>query len=125
MVEEETFETKQDMLLREKHYIKNFDCVNKYVPTRSKAEYHQDNKEYILNKVNLWSINNPEKVIANKKRYAEKNRDKILEEKKQKYTCECGSTLRCDGKKDHLISTKHQEFLTRHPHRNQKDSRTP
>ena len=39
--------SKDEKNAREAHYIKTLDCVNKYIPNRTQAEYYKDNKEVI------------------------------------------------------------------------------
>jgi len=54
-----------------------------------------------------------------KKKYAETHRKEILEKqekyrethKEEKYTCECGSTLRKGSKAKHKITKKHEKYL--------------
>ena len=79
---------------REGYYIRNFDCVNRCTPGRSKAEYHFDNKEhikewnetyqkkwYIENKIkknnqaNEWYIKNKTKRDKQIKAYAIANKE--------------------------------------------------
>jgi len=39
--------------------------------------YHQSNKERILERVKQWQKDNPEKVKANKQRYAERRKEAL------------------------------------------------
>ena len=74
------------MVERETYYKEHNECVNKYTPAvagRTMKEYYEDNRE------------------------------KILQKKKQKYTCECGSTLRIDSKTRHERRKKHQDFINK------------
>jgi hypothetical protein len=74
---------------REGYYIRKFDCVNKNKPDGTQRERD--------------------------KKFSEKNKETIAEKKKEKgkvkYTCECGSILRKDGKSEHKKTKKHQKFL--------------
>ncbi len=54
--------SEEQMKLRERWHIENNECVNKYVPGRTKAEYARDHKE---------------KIAAYKKQYAIDNQDYI------------------------------------------------
>jgi Uri superfamily endonuclease len=40
--------SREELLAREKHHIVSNNCVNKNVPTRTRAEYRQDKKDMIL-----------------------------------------------------------------------------
>ena len=37
-----------ELFARERYWIENTNCVNKFIPNRSKAEHYQDNKDDIL-----------------------------------------------------------------------------
>jgi hypothetical protein len=45
LVEDVQYEDKKDIYEREKHYIKNNDCVNKSIPNRTRLEYYNDNAD--------------------------------------------------------------------------------
>ena len=70
-------EDKSQLIEREMLYIKNNPCVNKKIPTRTKKQWYEDNKE------------------------------KLLEKQSTKYTCSCGSVIRRSGKAEHEKSNKH------------------
>ncbi len=57
VVEEVEYENKWELHNRERYYIENFECVNKNIPTRTRKEYDQDNKEKIKSLVPLNRIN--------------------------------------------------------------------
>ena len=44
------------------------------------------------------------------KSYREKNREKINKNQKEKITCECGSTIRRNGKAEHNRTLKHMDW---------------
>ena len=83
LIEECPCESKDQLHSRERHYIETLDCVNKYIPTRSKKEYNEDNKE----KIKEYREKNKEKKCQQNKEYREKNKEKIkefLEKNKEK-----------------------------------------
>jgi hypothetical protein len=82
----------ENKINRESFYIRNFDCVNKFIPDRKRNEYRKTYK--------------PRQQLINKIYYQNK-KEKI----KEKYTCICGSTLRLDTKARHDKSKKHQEYI--------------
>ena len=77
---EEVFcENRKELLLRERYWIENNDCLNKFVPLRTYPEFYKDNQSKILNYKKEHYQKNREKILAYKKEYHEKNREKILE----------------------------------------------
>ena len=50
-------ESKDMMHSREAHYIRTLKCVNKYIPNRTKKEWHEDNKETISEKCKKYYKN--------------------------------------------------------------------
>jgi len=75
--------SKEELESRERYYIElNKDiCVNKMIPTRTKKEYYQDNKE-LINK-----------------------------QQREKIECVCGSSYTRSNKNKHIISKKHLAFI--------------
>ena len=108
-MEEGEFENKSFMKARERHYIENFECVNKNVPNRTHKEWREANPEYQKE----YCEENKEQIAEYQKEYYNKNIVEILEKKKQKYTCECGSTFRIDGLAEHKRTKKHLAYLSK------------
>jgi len=50
--------SKNELELKEGYYIKNNNCVNKYIAGRSKQQYRIDNKEKIKNNKKIYYIKN-------------------------------------------------------------------
>ena len=90
--------SKDELHARERYFIENNDCVNKFIPGRSNKEYYETNKEaitikqkeyykewYDLNKTKVIEINKEkhkqyyEQNKDKKKEYYEQNKDKINE----------------------------------------------
>ena len=88
LIESVEANSKDELVSREAHYIRTLKCVNRYIPLRTDKEYYQDNKD-------------------KKKEYRDNNR----ENRKIKFTCECGSTLRKCDKASHFKTWKHQFYL--------------
>ena len=95
LVEDYPCERKEQLLMRERFYIENNDCVNKANPFISKEErkvyidkYNQDHKEERKKNQHIY--------------YAKRN---------EKITCECGSVISKMHKSRHLKSLKHKEFI--------------
>ena len=82
LIENVNCNNKKELQLREKYYIENNDCVNKYIPCRTKVEYNKTNKTKIKEYQDEYRIHNKDKIIdLNKKLYI-KNKDKIQENQK-------------------------------------------
>ncbi len=82
LIEECNFETKLLLEKKEGEYIRNMNCVNKYIPARKMKEWSEDNKEHL----------------------------KI--QKQIKYTCECGKILTKQSKTNHIKSIYHLNYIT-------------
>ena len=70
LVENFTCENKEQLEARERYFIENNNCVNKYRPTRTKKEYYEEHKTHISE--------------LNKKKY-EENKDNINKKAREKY----------------------------------------
>lgn len=93
-IENET-EFKKNLILREKHYIKNNECVNKNIPMRSHKEYYQDKL-----------AENPNYL---KELYI-KSGGRLRNERTRK-TCICGGTYIQRNKKKHDLTKKHLDYI--------------
>ena len=101
-------------------HIRQMDCVNKYIAGRTRAEYREDNKEYIKEKKKEYYQDNKEQ----KKQYRQDNREEISERNKQykqknkeklskKNDCPCGGKYTHINKSIHLRTKKHQKYLNK------------
>ena len=91
-------------------------CVNISISGRTKKEYRDDNKEKISISNKIYRENNKDKIIKCKKEWYQKNKEYMREKNKKrkfniKYTCECGSNIHYNSKKNHEKSKKHQNFI--------------
>ena len=66
LVENVECKTKEELHQRERFYIENNECVNKFIPGRTNKEWYEDNKEY-------------------QKKYIEANKEKIKEYNRNYY----------------------------------------
>ena len=80
LVEEFSCENKEQLQRRERFHIENNECVNKNIPTRTKQEWRDDNKDNIKayrednkDKIKVYRENNKDK----KKEWREDNEDKV------------------------------------------------
>ena len=73
---------------------------------RSK-KYRDENPEKIAEIHKKYRDENPEKIAEINKKYRDENKEKLRE----KYTCDCGSSIRKDSKNRHEKTKKHQTFI--------------
>ena len=85
----------------------NGGSLNSYIPTRTKKQYHQDNKEHIEEWQKEYYQKNKEKIADYKEEYYQKNKEK----KAEKITCECGSIVSNSNLKRHQQSKKHKKDI--------------
>ena len=62
------------LLMRERHYIENMECVNRYKPLKTTADVRASNKKFY--------DANKEKLLLGIKEYRQKNKEKMLERDK-------------------------------------------
>ena len=77
LVENYKCNNKQELHARERYWIENYECVNKYVPGRTNKERYEANKDKILKLKKVYHEANKDKIIKQKKVYYENNKDKI------------------------------------------------
>jgi len=98
LIEDFPCERKEQLTARERYHIEqNKDiCVNKIIPTRTKKEWDEQNKDKIVeykkeyneknkDKRNEYLEQNKDKISQQRKEYLEKNKDKIAQKKKEYY----------------------------------------
>ena len=74
-------DNRNELELRERHYIETIKCVNKNVPTRTMAEYHEINK------------------------------DAIDAKRKVRHDCDCHGKYTTANKQIHFKTKKHLEYF--------------
>ena len=88
LLENCNIKTKQELLARERYFIKNNNCLNKYIPGSCDNGIQQYQKEY-------------------QKEYNANNKYKINE----KFECECRGKYTHANKSHHIKTNKHQKYL--------------
>lgn len=96
VIEEYPCSTKRELETRERWWIENNVCINKNIPTRTKAEHRQDNRE---------------QIIQYNKDYWEQNKKRRQEISSRKIKCECGGNYTHEHKQVHCRTKKHQRYL--------------
>tara|TARA_R110002096_G_scaffold82975_1_gene192797 strand:+ start:76 stop:624 length:549 start_codon:yes stop_codon:yes gene_type:complete len=100
--------SKKELETRERYYIENFTCVNKYVPTRTPKERREDHKEDIKQ---YYQDNKEEKQEKRNKYYAD-NKEEIQIIASVKHNCLCGGKYTYGHKQEHFNTKKHQKYIT-------------
>jgi len=129
LIEVKECNSKDELLKLEGKYIRELECVNRFISGRTTKEWREDNKEtikqwrvdhkeyldgyyktyYENNKESMKQHyqDNKEQIIDYQKQYRENNQEKL----KQKYNCECGGKYTHIHKSYHLKTTKHCKYI--------------
>ena len=106
--QKERYENNKEQLnKKKKEYYKN----NKKNILEKNKEYYENNKKKYLEKCKEYRDNNQQKIKQKNKQYREDNKQHIKEKAKEKYTCECGTTIGIYKKNRHFKSKKHQDYI--------------
>ena len=83
LIQEFPCENKNQLHARERHYIETMECINRYIPTRTLAEWWQEHRDELLEQQKqYYQEHRDERLEYRKQRYNE-HRDEILERNKQ------------------------------------------
>jgi hypothetical protein len=115
--------TKEELLLLEKKYINENECINKFSPLRTKEElkewnvkykkeYYSKNKNELIEKSKEWYKNNKDEKIINQRNYYNLNKDNINTKKKEIIMCNCGKNYTYTNKLRHFSSKFHINNIT-------------
>lgn len=133
LVEEYPCNNKYELESRERFYIEfmlnNFThriICNERIPTRTKEEWYQDNKEHVNEQNRKWHKDHTEQVHKYKrqyyqnnreflnekqKKYAQYNRESLNEKRSEKFNCDCGGKYVMSNKARHLRTEKHINYI--------------
>jgi len=104
-------DNKEELTKKEGEYIRNTNCINRYIAGRTQKEYYKNNKKNIKEYKKEYYETNKAHRKEQMKEWYETNKTKIKERKSQKYTCECGRTFRTGNKARHERSNYHSKFV--------------
>jgi hypothetical protein len=104
VIEEYPCESKVQLEMKEREYIERLrPTLNKNIPTRTKQEYNEENRE---------------DISEYNKQYREENKEEISEYHKQyyericiKFDCECGGKFINVNKNIHMKTQRHLKYL--------------
>ena len=111
LVEDFSCDRKEQLFKRERFFIENNECINKNIPTRTRKEYREDNKELIKKTHKIYEENHKEDISSNKKKYYINNKEFISLRQKAIINCDCGSSFTVAGKSLHSKSQKHIKYV--------------
>ena len=140
LIEKFSCECKEELIKRERYFIRQIDCVNKRIEGRTKKEYYDENKNEVLEQKKEYYDENRAQILEKKKeyyeenkeqlkehnkeyykkyreehkeenkKYREENKERIKERKAKLYTCECGKTITIGGKAKHEQTKFHIKY---------------
>jgi hypothetical protein len=93
--------SKKELLLREREWIENNECINKIKPIVSKEEAHAIKQK--------WTIEHREEKKAYDKEYREVKKEHYL----KLNICECGGSYKTKHKTTHFKTKKHMEYYAK------------
>ena len=112
LVEYYPCETKLELEKKEREIIEKLKpTLNKKIPTRTDKEWREEHKEDAIIRTNEWKKNNLEKNKEWHKNNYKNNKEELKEKRKEKMTCDCGSTLRKTDLARHLKTIKHKNYI--------------
>ena len=81
--------SKDELHMRERHYVETLDCVNKCIPGRTSKEYHKEyckiNKDILKKKKQQYAIKNKEAISKHHAQYYQDNKEEISKKSKECY----------------------------------------
>jgi len=106
-IEQYSCNNKDELKIRERYHIDILrPTLNKNIPSRTKKEYYEDNKEYLNEQRKKWREANKEQIAEKQKNYREANKDKIA--KIQKNYCKNNKEQIAEKKKEYNEANKEQ-----------------
>jgi hypothetical protein len=106
MIEKSKCENSLDAKKKEREYIEQLKAsLNMNIPSRTKKEHYNDNKEFIIEKCKKYVENNKVKVAENHKKYYD-------EKKNISFNCECGYIGNLFNKLRHFKSIQHHKYIS-------------
>ena len=93
-------------------YSKQYHEANRDKILEHQKEYYEANKDKILEQQKEYKETNRDKIKEHKKSYYQNNKDNIREKACKPYTCECGRTIQHTEKARHFKSKVHQDYIS-------------
>lgn len=131
--------SKEELYARERFWIESSECVNRCIPSRTRAEYRKANAAKIAEYKKQYAVTNKQKIYEKKKKYREANAETIAAKKKiyqqqhrerlslylkeyhqthrdylrEKVRCECGVSVSRENIRRHQKTERHKHNLLR------------
>jgi len=108
---------KNELERKEGEYIRSMECVNKFIPGRTRKEWLVDNKEHVSRYREQYRENNKSEIHQYYENDKENNHRKMKQyyvAKKNVRTCICGSQYNAGHtgtKTDHFNTNKHTNWV--------------
>ena len=83
LIETVVCEDRKQLEAKERWYIENNECINKYIPTRTHKEYYEDNKQIMNDKNKQYREVAKDEIKEQKKEYYKTNKQIIKDKNKQ------------------------------------------
>jgi hypothetical protein len=93
LVEEYPCDNKEQLQMRKRYWVENFECVNKNMPGRGVEEWQKTYKDEYAKQQKQYYLDNKDKIAERNERYYLDNKDKILSQMSPKIQCECGAIV--------------------------------
>ena len=127
LIETMKCESKLDAERKERDYIENLNStLNQFIPSRTKKEWTEDNKDHVKQYKHDYHINNIDTIHEQKKDYYQENKEHTLNRVKEHYkqntekckewknkcfACACGGAHTNSTKARHEQTKKHKDYL--------------
>jgi len=128
LIEQTACINRLEALKKEREFIELLQAsLNKQTPSRTNKEWFEENKdilaekskqyrngenrEIILERKKKFYSDNKKKILEDQKQYQKVNRDKLIEYRQTKITCNCGATFSRSNKAQHERTEKHNKYI--------------
>jgi hypothetical protein len=105
------FRTEEQKKEYQRNYDKQYAIDNREKILKQKKVYAEEHKEERAEYYTKWRADNREKLLEDKKADYQKNKEKYLTLKAVKITCECGTVCSKGNLPAHKKSKQHQNYI--------------
>jgi hypothetical protein len=127
LIDREACADRLDSEKKERMYIEELNAtLNQFIPSRTRKEWDEENKEKIQEYKRNWHMNNRDRLLERKreiylekqeeiktktKQYYIEHKEKVDEWRNTKFSCDCGGSYFNHNKARHMKTVKHREYL--------------
>jgi hypothetical protein len=114
---EDKFDSREEMLWRERFYIETEECVNKGLPISTKEEINakkalRDKTDKARQEHKNYYTAHAEDIKQKSREWYLSNKERVKEYRKTRITCECGKDYGIGDKKKHTNTLKHKCWVS-------------